>query len=553
MPVDRRKTKWYGWGWNEKRYDLKGHEKEMFGYLGKTLEGDFSDPSNLPVDVNKIKLPSSRASKNLVDEFARIMGDKNLSTEHYERLVHSFGKSFHDLVRVRSGRVEAAPDVVLYPETIEEVVALVELAGKEGIALIPFGGGSSVVGGLDAADPKGRTVATVDLTHMERLLNLNRISQLATFEAGAYGPSLEEALERRGYSLGHFPQSFEFSTLGGWIAARSAGQQSNQYGKIEHMLASCRVVTPKGDLVTLNVPASAAGPDLDQLIAGSEGTLGLIVDATVKVHPVPEMDDIRTVLFKDFAEGCEAVREIVQSGLNLSYLRLSDSVETDMYQHLGTHNMLVEIGQRALATIGYGSEKAALIVGAEGRASKVRREIQAAIRICRRHKGMSLGNKPSANWKRDRFHHPYLRDTMLDHGIATDTLETSITWDKALDLYHEVKAAIEGALAEQGHRSIVMAHLSHSYTAGSCIYFIFIYPLAVGKEVEQWWPVKRAACDAIARLGGTISHHHGVGLDHRDWMAKEKGKLGIEAIRAVKERLDPQDLMNPGKLIAPIL
>ena len=549
MTVNKQKTKWYGWGWSHQRYDMKGHDREVFGYLGEALGRDVSRPNNLPVNIQSISIPKSKLSKNALEALGRIVGPSNVIVERHERIIHASGKSLHDLLRIRKGKVEAVPDVVCYPETIEEIVALLGHAEEEGYAIVPFGGGSSVVGGVEARDPHGRSVITLDMARLERVLQVDGTSGLATVEAGVYGPILEEALGKKGYSLGHFPQSFEFSTLGGWIAARSAGQQSNQYGKIEDMLVSCRVVTPAGELKTLTVPASAGGPDLNHLICGSEGTLGVIADATVKIHPVPEHCDIRTVIFRNFYEGIDAVREITQSGLEMSYLRLSDCVETDTFLRLSGKNMLFDLGQRAISPFGYGDERSVMIVGAEGGRDQVRRDVGEALRICRKHRGLHIGHKGASSWKQDRFHHPYLRDSFLDHGVGTDTLETATTWSKVGELYRSVSAAIERAIAEQGDRSIVMAHLSHSYDAGTSIYFIFIYPLAIGREVEQWWPIKKAASDALARAGATISHHHGVGIDHKDWMEAEKGRVGLEVLRGVKERLDPRNIMNPGKLV----
>ena len=551
MGIDRKRMKLFGWGWTDTIYDHKGRDEAFYEQLSRTLEVDCTRVTMPPIPVENIELPPSKLDETDVVMLEAVVGERVTAHDAFERLAHAYGKSLHDLVRIRQGVVEAIPDAVVYPVTASEVASLIELARQRNWSLVPFGGGSSVVGGVEASDTDGRPVVTLDTTRLEGLVSIDLQSRTATFGAGTYGPAIEGELNPLGWSLGHYPQSFEFSTLGGWIAARSAGQQSNQYGRIEDLLVSCRMVSPVGELVTWDGPASAAGPDLKSFVTGSEGTLGVITEATVAIHPLAPYHRIQAVMFKNFEQGKDAVREIVQAGHKPSFMRLSDEGETSFYLDLTGTEGVKGLGLDVLAAMGYGKSKSVLLIGTEGEPKTVRREVAECIAICRRHKGLNLGTSPAKNWLHDRFHHPYLRDDLLDRGIATETLETSVTWDRILPMTHAVKKAIRQTLADSGRKGIVMAHLSHSYAVGSCVYFIFMYPLDASDPVGQWWPIKKAASDALARHGGTISHHHGVGLDHRDWMEGEKGALGISTLRSLQRHFDPDGVMNPGKLVHP--
>ena len=388
------------------------------------------------------------------------------------------------------------------------------------------------------------------------MLDLDEVSHTATFEAGIYGPELEAALQERGYTLGHFPQSFEFSTLGGWIAARGAGQQSNRYGTANKWLVAATVLTPEGEMRTLPFPQSAAGPDLNEVICGSEGVLGVITKATVKVHPMPDTRDIRTYLFKDFRSGVEAVRRIAQSGVSVAMVRLSDSDESYFYGTLKAllkpSSPLTRAGEKALALVGYvpgegdGRGRCALMVGIEGNALDVRHGVVRTTAMCISAGGAPIGKGPGRSWEDSRFSMPYLRDPMLDRGVAIDTLETSTTWSNVDALAAKVRGAIR---TELGEHAAILCHVSHSYGDGCSLYFTFFFERDLEDPIGQWRRVKTAASDAIAEGGGTISHHHGVGRDHAPWMAKETGDVGIELLRAAKKRVDPGGVLNPGKLL----
>jgi len=403
--------------------------------------------------------------------------------------------------------------------------------------------------------PEGkRAVVALDTTRLDRLVALDEVSRTATFEAGIDGPALEAALAARGFTLGHFPQSFEHSTLGGWIAARSSGQQSDGYGGIETMLVSARMLTPRGELTTIRVPRNAAGPDLREAILGSEGILGVIVEATLRIRPRPRVQDIRGMMFRDFDSGVAAIRTWMDAGLPMTMMRLSDAEETSLSLLLkrdparafdATATFLH--GARAL---GYRDTRSVMLFGIEGDDPReVGTLMRTARTLGRRHGGLPLGPRPGNTWKQERFKTPYLRDFLLDEGVAIDTMETAFSWRDLSAGHASVVSALRTATQAHAGAGLAMGHVSHSYPDGACVYFIVLYPLSQHDRLAQWQAIKRAATDAIVAAGGTISHHHGVGTDHAPWLVREKGQLGMASLRALKDTLDPGGLMNPGKLV----
>ena len=568
MTYDRRKLRWNGWGAAHAGFDFGPREPEVWAWIAAALgRREFARTPAVPLP--DIEVPASRFDAAMFERFAAVVGHEHVKGDRYERAFHARGKSYPDLLRLRAGDLgDQVPDAVVYPESFDEVQALVELAALESVALVPFGGGSSVVGGVTAQRRKGQVgVVTVDTTRMNKLLALDEVSHTATLEAGVYGPDLEAQLQARGYTLGHYPQSFEYSTLGGWIAARGAGQQSNRYGKAEKWLLGAKLATPRGAWTTESFPASAAGPNMNQLVLGSEGTLGIIAEATVRVHPVPQVKDYRGYLFKNFAAGSAAVREIVQRGIPVAMLRLSDADETRFLQGFSgvqhPPGQVTKIGSRLVAWRGYAEERCLLLVGLEGERDAVFEARVATSCVCDRNGGFSLGRGAGRRWYARRFGMPYLRDPLLDRGIAVETLETSVRWANLPGLYEDLGAAIREALAQQAAdaeaRAIVMAHISHVYEDGASLYFTMVFPQRLGDSpvasanaaAEQWAFVKKAACETIAAGGGTISHHHGVGTDHAPWLAQEKGPVGFDLLAGLKERIDPRGVLNPGKLAAP--
>lgn len=558
MTIERSKLRWNGWGWTSSNFELGGHEAEIWRWLDGELGLSSVEPRPAK-RLEDIELPACRLGAEARGELEAIVGAEHLKVDAYERAFHARGKSYHDLLHLRAGDLTVAPDAVVYPGSADEVLAVVQWAAEAKVSVVPYGGGSSVVGGVGADLGEGHTaVVTLDTTRLDRVLEVDEQSHTATIEAGIYGPALEQQLATRGYTLGHYPQSFEFSTLGGWIAARGAGQQSNRYGRAEEWLVSARLATPRGHWRTESFPASAAGPDLNDVVAGGEGCFGIITEATVHVHPVPEERDYRGYLFKDFGRGVDAVRRIVQEGLPVAMVRLSDAEET---RFLSTFSALrkppgpVErAADLALEIGGWSEGRCLMLVGIEGPPDNVKASLARSSSLVRSCGGFPVGRSAGKSWYKNRFAMPYLRDPLLDRGVGVDTLETSTRWTNVLPLHRVVISAIRDALAEHApserNRAMVMCHISHCYEDGASLYFTFVFPqAAAGRELEQWMAVKHAASEAIAGHGGTISHHHGVGTDHAPWMAREKGEIGMSLLRALKRELDPDGILNPGKLL----
>jgi alkyldihydroxyacetonephosphate synthase len=390
---------------------------------------------------------------------------------------------------------------------------------------------------------------------MNHILEIDVEALTARVQPGIYGPQLEAQLQADGFTLGHYPQSFEFSTLGGWVAARGAGQQCNRYGAAAKFLVGARVISPRGVLETKNFPNSAAGPDLNHLIAGSEGTLGFITEVSVRLHRLPAARDYRAYLFPNFIAGTTALRELVQEHTDVAMLRLSDESETHFYTKvhgLGKRKTWMKhLAKQALAAAGLPQRPCVLMVGLEGSRRSVAGAGLKVTQTCFRHRGIPAGTGPGQGWYETRFQTPYLRDHLMNRGIGIDTLETATSWSNLHQLHQAVREAVSEALRQDGFAGepIVLGHISHSYQTGASLYFTYIFPMQIGGEIEQWLKIKRAASDAIRDNGGTISHHHGVGVDHLDWIEPEKGALGVAVLRATKKALDPKGLMNPGKLI----
>jgi len=555
MSIDRDRLRWNGWGYRDRAFRLS---PEQLSALVASLGARFGRPlvPGAPAaGLDGVQVPASRANSALLDRLSDVLAARDIRTSPRERALHAAGKSLPDLLRLRSGRLERAPDAVVYPRDPASVQRLLALAAELELAIVPFGGGTSVVGGVEPLLPEGkRALIALDTTELDRLLGFDRASSTATLQAGIDGPALEAALGEHGHTLGHFPQSFEHSTLGGWIATRSSGQQSDGYGGIDDMLVSARMLCPGGELQTLTVPRHASGPDLRELILGSEGALGVIVEATLRVRPAPAHHAVHGALFRDFAAGVDAVRELAGSGLPLTMMRLSDGEETELSLLLRRDPARRFDPSAAFLSaargLGYAGERSLLLFGIESEDPKLgAMQLLRAQAICLRQRALPLGSAPGRSWQKERFATPYLRDLLLDQGAAIDTLETAFEWKDLLSGHARVVAALRDAASEHAGAGIAMGHLSHSYPDGACVYFIVIYPPAQDDPVEQWRRIKRVATEAIMDAGGTLSHHHGVGTDHQPWLAREKGPLGMQALRAIKAALDPSGVMNPGKLL----
>lgn len=533
--------RWNGWGEQDRHYPLSAMALTyLAGRLGK---GAPTPDADLPTVLATV--PDSRLPTHPL-----------ITTAPLDRLLHARGQSLPDWIALRSGRIGLFPDGVAYPTSDDEVRELLRYVQAVDAALIPYGGGTSVAGHINP-QPDDRPTLTVAMGRLNRLLDFDLISHLATFEAGVTGPDLERHLRRRGFTLGHYPQSFEYSTLGGWIATRSSGQQSYFFGRIEDHFAGGRVETPAGALELLPHPATAAGPDLRQAILGSEGRLGIITRAVVRVRPVPPQEQFFGVFFHDWASGMQAVRTLAQADAPVSMLRLSDAVETETNLRLAsssTHTsaaLLLTWGERALRLARYGTGRCLLIWGATGDAAGVQQARQLVGRVVRAHGGLSVGSLVGRTWAKGRFFTPYLRNTLWEAGYAVDTFETAVTWERAPWATTQLTAAVADGLAAEGEKVLAMAHLSHIYRDGASIYVTYLFRRAADPEatLRRWQGLKHAASLAVVRCQGTISHQHGVGVDHAPYLAAEKGPLGLEMIGALLRQTDPEQRLNPGKLL----
>lgn len=527
--------RWNGWGSDEFDYPVPPAAQ---AFLAEAIGPSEPGPSAKFEDLIK-RVPSSR-----------LPDDALISRDPAERLGHARGHSLPDWISLRYGSVDSFPDGVARPASEEEVEKIIAFAAATGTQLIPYGGGTSVVGHINPP-ASGPPVLTVNLERMRRMSGLDEPSRLATFEAGASGPHLEAQLRARGFTLGHFPQSFEYSTLGGWIATRSSGQQSLYYGRIEDLFAGGKMIAPEGRLEMPPFPASAAGPDLRQAVLGSEGRLGIISSAIVRVSPLPESERFYGLFLPDWSQGTAAVKEMAQERLGLSMVRLSDSVETDTSLNLVGNERLVRLLNGLLRVRGLKEEKCQLFIGVTGNEGQAKRIRRRALDIARAHDGVHVGRKMGSEWRKSRFKTPYLRNTLWDFGYAVDTLETALTWGNLPAATDAILGALRQGLEDRGERVLAFAHVSHVYSTGASIYVTYVFRLAKTAEetLERWQKLKAAASQAIIGHGGTISHQHGIGLDHEPWLEDEKGRLGLASIAALTKVFDPKGIMNPGKLI----
>lgn len=553
--MEKNQTKWWGWGDLQKSYDLESCP-HFWKHLKEKL--DISEkPFLFPPSLDEIDLPECNLSSELLNKLFRFLKEEQISTSKLSRISHTYGKSYHDLIRIRRKIFPQTPDVVIFPQNEKEILKTLQWATENQIAVVPWGGGTSVVGGVEAsAESDHRGQVTIDLTRMNQIVKIDLASLTADVQAGIFGPQLESNLQQQGLTLSHYPESFEYSSLGGWIAARSAGQQSTLYGKMEAMVENIRLVTPQQIFETPPFPAAATGPAHKEMIIGSEGILGIISQARIKLKPIPQQKYYTAILFHDFSEGIEACQNIIQSGIKPATVRLSDEEETEFIFSLRMRivnkpvNFIHEAGFSLLEKFGYKTGKRSfLILGLEGNHYNVFSQWKGIRKILKEYKTIRMGKNPAQTWYKHRFENPYLRDILLDYDILVDTLETSTEWENVSNLYQQVRKAIQSTYQKLGIQGIVMAHLSHLYSTGSSIYFILLALPHTSKEINEWWELKQAASNVIVEAGGAISHHHGIGLDHRKWLEKNIGKTAVDWLRNLKKQVDPKDVLNPKKLL----
>lgn len=520
------RSKWWGWGPQDTRYP-----EELLSRTLKYLEarGIRLQPAKGIPDP-----PTVTASSLTQRDLEALQAVCEIRVEDEDRLVHSLGKSYVDVILARTGEVPSFTDAVAYPQAVREVAGLLRVAAARGLAIVPFGGGTSVLGGVSPLRGNHRAVLTVDLRRLNRVLEVDEESGLARIEAGIGGPDLEADLEGRGLTLGHYPQSFHFSTLGGWIATRSAGHASGRYGRIENVVQALTAVTPSGEVRTTEAPARATGPELRELFLGSEGRLGIIVEAVVRVHPRPEVRVGRGFLLPSFPQALNRCRSMIQEDIRPATVRVSNAEET----------------RALMASRGLKSQDAGsfVLLEFEGTAERVPEEMGRAVDLWTEGRVWDLGREAASGWEEEYYRAPYLRDDLLERGLLVETFETATTWSNLETLYAGVKEAAEGTYEATGGPGVVLCHLSHAYWDGASLYFTLLTARVAGEEMAQWRALKEAATEAILDLGGTLSHHHGIGVDHLQWMERELGPVGIQALGALRASLDPRGVMNPGKV-----
>jgi alkyldihydroxyacetonephosphate synthase len=538
----KRRRKFWGWGWED-----EGPSKEQQDGIAGLLATRFG--------VTDISIAEAPRLSEIELRRPRVRPPDSLqgicSADPYERAGHSYGKSFRDVVRAFERRFRNPPDLVAFPRGEGDIVSLLDWCADAGLAAVPYGGGSSVVGGVEPPVDAGYAgVVSIDLRHLDRVLDVDSTSRAARIQAGIYGPALEDQLRPHGYTLRHFPQSFEFSTLGGWIATRSGGHFATLYTHIDDFVESLRVVSPAGTLVTRRLPGSGAGPSPDRLFIGSEGILGIITEAWMRLQERPRFRATVAVTFDDFQAAVAATRALSQSGLYPSNCRLLDPLEA-MTSGAGT-----------------GSESV-LLVAFESADHPVDAWMQRALECCRDHSATvppegprivtpQSAARPSTDeggaanaWRRAFLAAPYLRDTLVAMGMISETFESAVTWDKFGDFHEGVTAAVRDALDSVCGGGHLTCRFTHVYPDGPAPYFTILAPARKGSQLAQWTEIKAAAAAAVLRYGGTITHHHAVGRDHRAWYEQQRPALFGAALAAAKAALDPGAILNPGVLLDP--
>lgn len=551
--TDQRRMKWWGWGAEGVAFDPE-HRPGVWPFVAAQLKLDPDPVLDPPLPLSAVRLPAQTRNQAFLAGAVEALGREHVREDDLERVSHAYGKSYRDLLRVRRGDASGAPDVVLYPASETEVAALVQLAARHAVVLIPFGGGSNIAGCLERLAGEARMVASLDMSRLSRVLEVDAQSCTARIEAGAFGPDLEAALNAEGMTLGHFPDSFLHSTLGGWIATRSAGMQSDKYGKIEDMVVALRMVTPAGTVASRAAPASAAGLDVNHFCIGGEGTLGVITEAVMRVHPLPAHKRVEGFMFRDFERGVAALQECVRRECVPSMARLNDPAKTALslafkskptaMQTLMLRGVDAYLRLRGV-TPGKGC---AMLVKYEGTRRQVARQRREVAAVYRSFGGVALGTAPGRSFERAKYDFPHTRDFMMDRGVIVDVSETATTWRNLVPLYKAASKAIVEATEATGSPAWVGCHVSHTYRTGASLYFTFGAAGRKGAELGQYLAIKKAAEDAFLANGGTLSHHHAVGAEHLPWLAADASPTGLAAMQAVKRALDPTDVMTPGRL-----
>ncbi len=525
-----------GWGDEDVEYPLKDTMKRMLRELvGEPVYTYTASKDQLLSKIDKTRIRSSVTCVTIRD---------------IDRLYHARGQSLPDWISLRFGEVNTFPDGVAYPTDDQDLKELIDIAKDNKFCLIPYGGGTSVLGHINPIS-MDRPIITVSMEKMNRIVGINEQNRVAEFYAGISGPDIEKTLMSMGYTLGHFPQSFEFSTLGGWVATKSSGQQSFGYGRIDNMFMGAEVYTPKGMLKIPHVPDSAAGPDIKELVLGSEGRIGILSKISVRISKIPEKELFEAYFMPSWEVGFKVVKMLTQERYPLSLLRLSNPKETTAHLLMAGKEFIIGMLKKYLSLRGVTDQGSLLVVGYSGKSKVVNRTQREVRSLIKRFKGVPTYTLIGKAWQKNRFKAPYLRNSLWEEGYAVDTLETCVPWDKVGSTIRDIEESLESALIDEDERVYAFSHLSHFYITGPSIYTTYIYRIArdFGTTLNRWKKLKHAASKAIIRNKGTISHHHGVGLDHKEYLEAEKGEIGIGILKDMISSFDPYNIMNPGKLV----
>ena len=549
-----RHMKWWGWGDEDVTFS-DADKPKLWPYLGGELGMEEGVPVP-PVSFEEINLPVAKTNLPFTAALKGALKADQISEDKKDRLIHAAGKAFRDLLRLRRGQVDYAPDLIVYPSNEDDVVAIIKAANEHDAVIIPFGGGTNIAGCLEPKDRNGRFIVSLDMWRMNRVLSVDKKSLIARIQAGVYGPHMEEQLEQEDVTLGHFPDSFVHSTLGGWVATRSAGMQSDKYGKIEDMVIALRMVTPSGTIVTRTVPNTSNGIDVRSLCVGSEGILGVITEVTVQVHRLPEHKMFEGWLFPDFESGIKAIHECMRLGVMPVITRLNDPGKTALSAAFKKPETGLKAKISALvkwylrAIKGFDFNQCCMMTTAyEGDYDTFHMQRRESSHIFRKHDGFCLGEGPGKSFQEAKYDFPHVRDYLMDRGVMGDVSETSTTWDNLLNLYSKTLSNIDQAIRNTGVDPWVGCHISHNYHTGASLYFTFGCRQIEGRELEQYLYIKKAAEDSFMENGGTVSHHHAVGTEHLPWIEEDLSPAGVKAVKAIKDGLDPNGVMNPGKVI----
>ena len=548
--------KWWGWG----KDGVGFHHEDKPGFapfvqhavgldLGAATRA--SEPSFAELDV-----PASNADPAFLARLTAIVGEEFLTTDDMARVVHTYGKSLRDLVRIRANSILRSPDVVVYPADEDDVQRIVDAAVEADAVIIPFGGGSNIAGSLEPIPTETRTIVSLDLGRLREVLHIDADSRLARIQAGAQGPDLEAQLNARGWTIGHFPDSFTHSTVGGWVATRSSGMQSDRYGDIADIARGLRVVRPGDVLVLRPLPSTSSGPSVREMILGSEGRLGIITEVTVQVQRLPEKRNIYAYFFPNWKAGIGAMRAISESDAAPSITRISDARETGFT--LATSKKRDGFSKFTAETALPGIMKAKgwnlddiciSFIGYEGGTAHAKRQKKIVDAIVKKHGGMGVGEGPGILYDQKKFDTPYLRDFLLDMGAAGDVSETAAPWSKLIGVHEAVYAAAQAAYDQLGIKGWIMSHMSHSYRSGACLYFTFAFVFQ-DDPIAEYDTVKKAIQQAFVDNDATISHHHGVGREHAPWLEEDISTEGVKIMTALFEGADPGSNFNPDKILA---